>query len=451
MRRSIYSLAIALNAVGLTLIAGLLPGLAVAPQIVRHPLLAQIDRADSLPQLERLQQQVQQALEEVHAPRFTRDMGELTPYFTLAQVAYRVNQRIEMEEAAEANYRRAQELVTQAIATRDAVREAGEETVQALQQQEYLLESALQQLDKIPEDSILAAQAARKAEEYSAILAPIAARTDEQNSGFLQEIAEATGRPEAIRISICHLSGECRNYQGDVPPASPASLIKVPVAVALMDKVDKEGIDLDSIVYIDPHNWTENADGAKIYVDHEYPLREVMVRMIKESNNIATNQLSDYIGWEAMNETLADRGFSETRVNTKLAGDNTLPSYNRASGNGPNTMTTNEVTEMMRQIYTFAHPGDEEILDALVGQYDWEFGYTAVKEVRSKRVAWIGEKTGQNSKVIGSSLAVKIDNERYVMTVTIDYSGNQEMLRQVIRETIQHILENDHFVETTRR
>jgi beta-lactamase class A len=108
-------------------------------------------------------------------------------------------------------------------------------------------------------------------------------------------------------------------------------------------------------------------------------------------------------------------------------------------------MTTNEVTEMMRQIYTFAHAGDEEILDALVGQYDWDFGYRAVKQLKSERVAWIGEKTGQNSKMIGSSVAVKIDDQRYVMTVTIDHSGNQQRLRQVIQGVIQHILDDGHF------
>jgi len=113
-------------------------------------------------------------------------------------------------------------------------------------------------------------------------------------------------------------------------------------------------------------------------------------------------------------------------------------------------MTTNEVTDMMRQVYTFEGPGSEEILDAMVGQYDWEFGYTAVIQLRNKRVAWIGEKTGQNSNVIGSSTAVKIDDERYVLTVTIDNSANQRMLRQVIGDTIQHVLDEGHLVPATR-
>lgn len=382
------------------------------------------------------------------SPRETQAMGDLAPYFTLTQAVGLTRQRLERETTAEANFKRAKELAVQGIAVRDGGRTDGAETLSELQHQEYLWEAALQQLDQIPPESLFATLAAERRSTYADILAPVAADIDQFQSAFLTAIAEKTRRPQAIRITICHLSGECRDYKGDVPPASPASLIKLPVAVVLLHKVTTESIDLDTSMYIDPHNWTENANGAKIYVRNEYPIREVMVRMIKESNNIATNQLADYLGWDYLNQTLADLGYTKTKFRSKLIGDRTAPTKNRSVGS--NTMTTNEVTEMMRQIYTFTNPGDDEILDALVGQYDWDFGYAAINQLRNKRVAWIGEKTGQNSKVIGSSLAVKIDDERYVMTVTIDHSANQRMLRQVIGDVVQAILDEGHLVRTAR-
>ncbi len=381
-------------------------------------------------------------------PPLVQEMGDLAPYFTLVRETRQAQQRMEAESVAEANLQRSKELAVQGIAARDAARTDGEETLEELRQQEYLWTAALDQLAQIPEDSIFADLAAAKREDYAAILQPVAAAIDKLDSAFLADIAESTGRPRAIRITICHLSGECRDYKGDEPPASPASLIKLPLAVVLMHKVMEEGIDLDDPIYIDPHNWTENANGAKIFIKRDYPLREVMVRMIKESNNIATNQLIDYLGWEYMDQTLQELGYTQTKIRTKLIGDRTAPTRNRAVG--VNVMTSNEVTEMMRQIYTFTNPGDEEILDALVGQYDWDFGYLAVKQLKNPRVAWIGEKTGQNSKVIGSSVAVKIDGERYVLTVTIDNSANQVMLRQVIGDTIQHILDEGHLVSSHR-
>ncbi|MGD1859299.1 MAG: serine hydrolase [Leptolyngbyaceae cyanobacterium] len=373
---------------------------------------------------------------------------DLAIYFTDVEAVRLTRKRLEMEAIADANLKRSKELAVQAIDVRDAGREDDEETLSELQHQEFLWTAALQQLAQIPEDSMLAEAAAEKREGYSAILGPVQADIDQLKSAFLADIAEATGRPRAIRITICHLSGRCLDYRGDQPPASPASLIKLPVAVVLMKKATDESLDIGEDMYIDSHNWTENANGAKIFIKHEYPIREVMVRMIKESNNIATNQLLDYLGWEYMDDTLQEMGYEKTKIRTKLIGDRTAPTRNRAVG--INVMTSNEVTEMMRQVYTFESPGADEILDALVGQYDWEFGYTAVSKLRNKRVAWIGEKTGQNSKVIGSSTAVKIDDERYVLTVTIDHSANQRMLRQVIGDVIQHVLDDGHLVSVTR-
>lgn len=447
MRWLFYPLAIALETTGFTVgLAAVYSTLALAPDLVADPRLTQMATATDMDTLYLLDQAVEAELAAMEPPRFTQNYAALRPYYDLSQVAYQIEQRLTQEQTAEADYDRAQQLAAQAIATRSQ----GSEDDQTLQQEAFLWDAALAQLDQIPEESLLAAAAAEKELEYLAGAEGVSRQVATAGSEFLAEIAADTGRPEAIRITLCHLSGVCRDWQGDIPPASPASLIKLPIAVALMDKVTRENIDLDTEIYVEPYNWTENAQGAKIFVDRTYSLREVMVRMIKESNNIATNQLVDYIGWDDLNQILSDRGFPNTTVNTKLAGDSTLPSVNRNSGGGPNTMTANEVTEMMRQIYTFQHPGDEEILDALVGQYDWDFGYRAVTSLRSDRVAWIGEKTGQNSKVIGSTLAVKIDDQRYFLTVTIDNSANQFMLREVIQGVIQHILDEGHLVSRQR-
>ncbi len=378
----------------------------------------------------------------------TQSMGDLAPYFTVVQMAEMTRKRLAMEAAADADFQRAKELAIQGIATRDAGREDGQETLDELLQQEYLWESAIRQLDQIPEDSVLAESAAEKREEYAAILQPVAKQIDRLQSAFLTEIAEGTDRPEAIRITLCHLSGECRDYQGDVPPESPASLIKVPVALVLIHKVTRENLDIEEPIRIDPRNWTETADGAGIFVDQEYPLRIVMERMINESNNIATNQLIDYLGWDYLEQTLEELGYTQTKVRSKLVGERVAPTYNRRIGD--NTMTTNEVTEMMRQIYTLQNPDYELIMNGLVSQSDRELGWQAVSQLKNKRVAWIGEKTGQNLDVIGSTMAVKIDNERYVLTVTIDNSADQRMLRQVIQETIQYVLDNGHLVRIDR-
>lgn len=446
MRWIKYPLVIAAATGGITLgLATIHPMLAVAPKLTEtHPLLTELNGVTSLKGLYQLRDRIQGDLEALPQTASIHGESRLDIYYTLAQLTEKVGQRIQGEQHSEAVFKRATELAVQAMATR----ESGEESLQALQQEEFLWNAAIKQLQTIPEDALQAQQAQTKIEQYSRIVQPVSKQVDQAQSEFLEDIAEATGQAKAIRISLCHLSGECRAYQGNVPPESPASLIKLPMAVVLMHKVTAENIDLTQKIYIDPHNYTENADGAKIFVDQEYPLSEVMARMINESNNIATNQLVDYLGWDYINTTLKELGFPKTTVTTKLVGESTYPTQNM--GTAPNTTTTDELTEMMRRVYTFQHPGDEKILDALVEQTDWDFGHEALTGLDRKRVNWIGEKTGQNSKVIGSTLAVKVDEERYVLTVTIDNSANQIMLRQIIRDVVQHLLDNGHLVETPR-
>ncbi|HEY9888396.1 MAG TPA: serine hydrolase, partial [Candidatus Obscuribacterales bacterium] len=315
--------------------AGFLTGLLVAAAIVELRPVLQAMWSQKAPMVGTSPDDTAEGLP---AAALTQAMGDLAPYFTVVQAASLTQARLEMEATAEANFKRAKELAIQGIATRDAGREDGEETLAELQQQEYLWAAAMRQIDQIPPESILAEAAAEKRTEYAAIMAPVARDVDRLQSSFLAEIAEATGRPRAIRVTICHLAGECRDYKGDVPPASPASLIKVPVALVLMHKVATENIDLEEPVYIDPRNWTETADGEGVFVRQEYPLGVVMHRMINESNNIATNQLADYLGWDYLQATLAELGYDQTKVRTKLVGDRTIPTYNRRVGT--NVMTT---------------------------------------------------------------------------------------------------------------
>ncbi|MBD0269268.1 MAG: serine hydrolase, partial [Cyanobacteria bacterium Co-bin8] len=229
------------------------PMLAMAPKLTdSHPLLQELNEAASLDSLYQLRDRIQTDLSSL--PKTTnQDTKRLDPYYTLAQLTQRVTQRIQGEKQAETVYRRALELANQAMTTR----QSGDGSLQALQQEEFLWQAAIDQLATIPEDSIQAEQAEEKIAQYRRIVEPVAKKVDRALSEFLEEIAEDTGQSSAIRISLCHELGECRDYQGDVPPESPASLIKLPVAVALMQRVTDEGIDLDEEIYIDPHNFTE--------------------------------------------------------------------------------------------------------------------------------------------------------------------------------------------------
>jgi beta-lactamase class A len=160
--------------------------------------------------------------------------------------------------------------------------------------------------------------------------------------------------------------------------------------------------------------------------------------MIDRSSNTATNQLIDYLGWDYINQFLDTRGYEVTRVKFKLMGEKIMPTN---PGFGRNRVTANELTEMMVQIYNGETPGAKQLIEILNGQYDRALGFAALQ---GTKVQWLGEKTGQNSLVLGTTLAMSIDGEAYVMTVIDTRSGDLQM-RQSISKIADYISRNPSF------
>ncbi|WP_121968240.1 serine hydrolase [Leptolyngbya sp. BC1307] len=374
-----------------------------------------------------------------------------------------------LSSPAARDYNRAMELADQAVSAYLTARESdeGDRSLAFIRREQFLWRASLQKLAAIPQGSNLYKQAAIKREQYQRLLATADGKLFQAESAFLTDILSGIQvNPDLVHITLCQIdpvetrlsaqtvsqsasqqdsqaqSGQidgdlCRHHRGDQPMASPASLIKVPVAVALMHKVTAEKIDLDSEIYIDPGNFTEDAQGAVIEVGNEYPLRKVMSSMINQSNNTATNQLIDYVGRDYIAKALNDLGYTDTYAGHKLIGDRVMP---QNPGSRGNRLTTNTMTAMMVQIYQLETPGDEELVSALVSQHDQELGYEALKDL-GPAVHWIGEKTGQNNRVLGSTLAVKIGEERYALTVALDHSGDVVAMQQSIRAIAAHLLE----------
>jgi beta-lactamase class A len=58
-------------------------------------------------------------------------------------------------------------------------------------------------------------------------------------------------------------------------------------------------------------------------------------------------------------------------------------------------------------------------------------------------IEWLGEKTGQNNRLIGSTLAMRIGSQRYALTVAIDHSGDPQAVRDIIQAVARHLLNTD--------
>jgi beta-lactamase class A len=356
------------------------------------------------------------------------------PQEQLVQQLQAVEVQILVEQRANDNLQQAVRLANQAVETG----RKENQSIASSQQTQFLWHQALNNLQEVPQNSFLAPLTASKAQEYRENLTAATSQVQQAKSDFLAEVARSSGLSNRASIGICHLSRECVNLRGDVPPVSPASLIKLPIAVALMQKLDQEKISLNHEVFVDSGNFTEDSS-TKIVSDRNYPVHLLLEEMIDRSSNIATNQLIDYLGSDYINQFLENRGYQVTRVNFKLMGEKTMPAN---PGSGPNRVTANELTEMMVQIYNGETPGAKLLVETLNQQYDRALGFAALKGTKAQ---WLGEKTGENSLVLGTTLAMNIDGEAYVMTVIDSRSSGDIQIRQSIAKIADYISKNPSF------
>jgi beta-lactamase class A len=409
------------------------PPLAVAPPIkTPYSELPQLPSIQTIEDLYQMRDRLQTELAEPASTPTLSAGGTFSTPTKLLQMLQAVEIRIQVEEAAQKSWDRAIQMSIRAQETTTNANLREDTSFETLGAIRGLWQQAVNFLEAVPEGSLIEATAAKKMDEYQSYLKSAAYQYDNARSRFLQSIVQDAGLSlDSVHITVCNLDGECRRWLGASPPANPASLIKVPVAIALMQKLAAENIDINTKIIVDSGNYTE--DASDIWVGSQYTLRYLLLRMINQSSNIATNQLIDYIGQDQINQILRDRGYTATSVNTKLVGDQIYPAN---TGVGANEIDTDDLTEMMRQIFRQDHPGDDLIIEALASQHDTDLGFEGL---RSTPAIWLGEKTGQNSKVLGATLALKIKNQDYVMSVAIDNSGDEIAMRQCIRDIANHI------------
>ncbi|HAZ45655.1 MAG TPA: hypothetical protein DDW76_06765 [Cyanobacteria bacterium UBA11369] len=264
----------------------------------------------------------------------------------------------------------------------------------------------------------------------------IPAPAEESRSQVLNAIVAQSGLSSPT-IAVCDLERKCLNYQGSRPPQSAASLIKVPIAIALLRKLTADNISLDTQIYVDPSNYTEE-NFSRIKVGRSYTVKYLLTQAIAYSSNIATNQIIDYLGWDYINKTLGELGYTQTRVSHKLKGYRTNPSKN--VGWEPNRITSNELTAMMVEIYNRKHPEYEVLAEVLSYQVEKVLGFRALKSSPGR---WLGEKTGETSQVRGTTVAVEIQGKVYIITMTGNGRKRERKIRRSLSQIVDYIVSHE--------
>lgn len=147
-----------------------------------------------------------------------------------------------------------------------------------------------------------------------------------------------------------------------------ASMIKVFIMAAVMEKVKQGEISLDEILTMEDFNMVGGAGIIAGYgAGATFKLRDVMEHMIIYSDNTATNMIIDKIGGEEINAYMARNGYNDSFLGRKMM-------YHVAiAGNGENYSSARDLGVFFTRLYKHKCVGeqyDKIMIDILLKQTD---------------------------------------------------------------------------------
>lgn len=151
--------------------------------------------------------------------------------------------------------------------------------------------------------------------------------------------------PGVYGVAVYHFeSGESFFHRPDEPFYA-ASIIKIPIMAAAFDQASRGRLSLSERIVV---RGEDMATGSGV-LQHltggiELPVYDLIVLMIIESDNTATNLLIDRIGANAIQEAMREWGFVHSQFHHKLQ---IAPAARKG---GVNTVTAREMTELMKRI-----------------------------------------------------------------------------------------------------
>jgi beta-lactamase class A len=145
----------------------------------------------------------------------------------------------------------------------------------------------------------------------------------------------------------------------------PASMIKLPIALALASRCAAGNLAWDDEVTIRAENMTANDAPSPCAEGASLSLAELNFEMISASDNVATNVLIDVLGRETIGPACAPFGLRDTAVRRKLSGSTLIDD---PAATGRNTHPAGDAARILRAIALGTAPAADRLLAALRAQ-----------------------------------------------------------------------------------
>jgi beta-lactamase class A len=246
--------------------------------------------------------------------------------------------------------------------------------------------------------------------------------TPSELPAVLADWAAQAGLPKAaVWLRCLTPESEFFGHTDDGRAIYPASMIKVPLAVATAIAEREGRIRWDQPVEVTAANLTVNDAPSPLdtlgYVSTPAELVDLMLSL---SDNVATNMLIDLVGRERATADLAELGFPDTTIHRKLSG--ALPLIDDPDATGRNTHPAQNAAGLFFRLAHDKVPGAQRILAAL-GKQHWN-----TKLSRGLRAGdHFAHKTGDTDEVSHDGGILTLESgTRYIVVVYSELASTED-------------------------
>ncbi|HWT07275.1 MAG TPA: serine hydrolase [Xanthomonadales bacterium] len=236
----------------------------------------------------------------------------------------------------------------------------------------------------------------------------------------LAALAKKTGLG-AAQIHVHRLApGGPRWSLDDGRPVYPASMIKLPLAVAIGVAIRAGRLRWNTPVTVESRNATVNDAPSPIVPGYRTTVEELTTFMLQRSDNVATNQLYDVLGRDRATADVQALGYPGTAFRRKLSG--ALPLIDDPEATGRNTFPAAEAAALLAAIAVARVPEAAALLRILATSW-WDVKLSRGLELRDA----FAHKTGDTDEVAHDGGIVTLPGgARWVVVVYTELPSSDE-------------------------